>query len=752
LSSRLIYLWLAAFVALGIVYDSVTPIFEAGDELFHYPYIKHIANGQGLPLQDPTDMQAWRQEGSQPPLYYMLAALATAWLDTGDSADRLRHNPHAIIGLPDYASNDNRNMIVHTPAEFFPYERTTLAVHFIRWLSMLMGIGTIFATYKIALRITGREATSLLAAALVAFNPMFAFLSAAVNNDNLVILLSTISLWQMLRIWQDGIKARRVLLLGVLVGLACLSKISAIGLVGLGGLLLTVKAWPGGAAGDPPNRLQFAPLVRRLAGSYALFLATVVLLSGWWYVRNFILYGDPTGLNRMLAIVGTRQGTPDWLPLLTAEIEGMRLSEWGLFGGVNILAAPWVYGLLNTLLSALTILGLALLVVRFFLQLSRTKRSWGPLPHGASAFGWLVLWLVVIVFAWIRWTLVTPATQGRLIFPAISTLALAMALGIMALIDLLPSVRRHAYALSELLSICLFAIALRVALVDIAPSYIPAPLAAQSAASQEPLRFGDFMSLLDSQIGAVHDDHLSVTVTWQALSPMPTDYSVFVHVLDAGELIIGQRDTYPGLGLRPTSQLRPGDVVRDTYDITLDPSALRPSEPQVRVGVYDFVTSKRLVSAQGDNPTIGSVALPARSGGIAPNPVTYHFETYFTLSGYQIDRVTLAANDSLSLTLYWRVDGPSPKDYSIFTHILGQQDALWGQVDRQLPTTTWQPGQVIRDTYVIPIKPGTPPEVYEIEVGAYDLSDGFKRLNIWGGDRQFVGNRLLLRKIRVVGK
>jgi hypothetical protein len=192
--------------------------------------------------------------------------------------------------------------------------------------------------------------------------------------------------------------------------------------------------------------------------------------------------------------------------------------------------------------------------------------------------------------------------------------------------------------------------------------------------------------------------------------------------------------------------------VRDTYDITLDRSAIRPSEPQVRVGVYDFATGQRLTSTQGDNPTIGSVMLPARPGGVAPNPVTYHFETYFTLSGYEIDRVALAANDLLSLTLYWRVDGQSPKDYSIFTHILGQQDALWGQVDRQLPTTTWQPGQVISDTYVIPIKPGTPPEVYEIEIGAYDLSDNFKRLNIWGEDRQFVGNRLLLRKIRVVGK
>jgi len=416
--------------------------------------------------------------------------------------------------------------------------------------------------------------------------------------------------------------------------------LSALGLVGLGGLMLTVRLWQEWRALRPQQALS--ALVRRLAGVYILFLVPVAVLAGWWYMRNLVLYGDPTGLNRMLAIVGTRQGTPDWLPLINAEIEGMRLSIWGLFGGVNILAASWVYLLLNTMVGELTRLGLAVLAVLYFWRARQAKRAWWPLPQAVVEFAWLVLWLLLIVFAWLRWTLVTPATQGRLIFPAIATLSLTAAIGLLAFSDLVPVLRRRAFAVASVLSIALFAIALRVALVDIAPSYIPAPLVAQAPNVQQQLRFGDALALLDSQVGAVQDEHVSVTVTWQALTPMATDYSVFVHVLDAGELIIGQRDTYPGLGLRPTSQLRAGDIVRDRYDITLDPSAIRPSEPQVRVGVYDFASGQRLASAQGDNPTIGTLHLPARAGGVAPNPVTYRFETYFTLSGYQIDRVCSA--------------------------------------------------------------------------------------------------------------
>jgi len=149
----------------------------------------------------------------------MLGALATFWVDTGDATDRLTLNPHAIIGVPQVASNDNRNMIVHSDAEQFPYARTTLAVHLIRWLSLLMGVGTVYAVYRITLLLTRREAAALLAAAFTAFNPMFAFLSAAVNNDNLVMLLATLSVWQLLRIWQMSVMTRRVVLLGILVGL-----------------------------------------------------------------------------------------------------------------------------------------------------------------------------------------------------------------------------------------------------------------------------------------------------------------------------------------------------------------------------------------------------------------------------------------------------------------------------------------------------------------------------------------------------
>ena len=44
--------WIAViillFMILGVVYSLATPIFEASDELWHYPVVKHIADGRGI--------------------------------------------------------------------------------------------------------------------------------------------------------------------------------------------------------------------------------------------------------------------------------------------------------------------------------------------------------------------------------------------------------------------------------------------------------------------------------------------------------------------------------------------------------------------------------------------------------------------------------------------------------------------------------------------------------------------------------
>ncbi len=128
---------LLLYLVLATIYSVVTPLFEASDEMWHYPFVKHLAEGGDLPVQDPQNLGPWRQEGSQPPLYYALGALVSAWVDTSDAEELIWRNPHADIGLP--TADGNINMVIHTEREAFPWSRTALAAHLVRFFSVLLG-------------------------------------------------------------------------------------------------------------------------------------------------------------------------------------------------------------------------------------------------------------------------------------------------------------------------------------------------------------------------------------------------------------------------------------------------------------------------------------------------------------------------------------------------------------------------------------------------------------------------------------
>ena len=187
-----------------------------------------------MPVQRPGEETLWGQEGSQPPLYYALAAALTSWIDVDDLVEIVILNPHAERGVP--LAPDNKNMVVHSSREAFPWRGSVLAVHLIRIFSLLLASGTVLCTYLLARALVpGQPAVALSAMAFNAFLPMFLFISASVNNDTLVVLLSSIALVMMVRIVQRDASRGFMVALGVVVGLACLTKLGALGLIPLAG-------------------------------------------------------------------------------------------------------------------------------------------------------------------------------------------------------------------------------------------------------------------------------------------------------------------------------------------------------------------------------------------------------------------------------------------------------------------------------------------------------------------------------------
>lgn len=736
-ASRGIALICLAFVLLGLVYSLATPVFEASDERWHYPVVKHLAEGRGLPVQDPAVKTVWRQEGSQPPLYYGLAAALTFWIDTGDFAEAQRPNPHAIVGQPLVVGN--KNMMLHGEQDEWPWRGTWLAVHLIRFLSLGMGAATVWLTWRIAREVWPEgEGAPLFAAALTAFNPMFLFISASVNNDNLVAPLAAGVILILLRVLERGQSAGDGLWLGLLLGLGALSKLSALGLIPLVALALTWDAY---------RRRQW----RRWWQNGLLSAGLLLLSAGWWYWRNWRLYGDPTGLARMLEIAGRRAEPAN----LLAEFEGFRISYWGLFGAVNIIGPAWLYRALD-LLALLGGLGLVVWLVRFTV---RARSRPGRANPAAGPLFVLLAWVLVVFLSLIRWTSLTYASQGRLMFVAIAGISTLLAVG---LASLAPG-RLRSPVLAAI-GAGLFLFAALSPLRIIAPAYARPPLVSETELPPDLRRldwvFEGKVRLLGYRLGQETvraAETLPVEVYWQLLEPVALDYSVFIQLQDQEREVLGALDTYPGLGLWPTSDLTPGEVLVDTYGVPVSERAEQraPARLWLAIGLYDYNQpgwpARPAVDAAGQplgDPFIGAVKLaPWQWPAVEPaRPLDVQFEDGISLAG--LDSTCELRPEPCALIFYWRPGAPPTGDYQVFIQLWrdGEQVAGFDGPPRGggYPTNWWAPGEFIVDAHALTPPADLPPGDYHWRVGLYRLDTGARLGVVDGHGATIVDHALVL--------
>jgi hypothetical protein len=113
------------YIVLAIIYSIAVPVYEPPDENYHFAFIQHLMHTGDLPVQNPSIKQPWNQEGSQAPLYYVMASLLARIVPGAAEPFALAPNPHAIIGVRD--STSNHNLWTPTRDEAFPWHGPVLA-------------------------------------------------------------------------------------------------------------------------------------------------------------------------------------------------------------------------------------------------------------------------------------------------------------------------------------------------------------------------------------------------------------------------------------------------------------------------------------------------------------------------------------------------------------------------------------------------------------------------------------------------
>ena len=555
---------------------------------------------------------------------------------------------------------------------------------------------------------------------------MFLFTAGAASNDNLVTALTTWGVYLALRLLRDGPRWRTTLALGLLAGLATLSKLSGALLLPLALVTIPLAIALNGSKSLKLRRLtRHWPLV---IGHWSLVILPFVALSGWWFVRNWTLYGDLTGTRPMLDMLPLRKEISVWI--LVRELPGLFRSWWGVFG----FTAPPIWSYLFYL--GLVGVGLAGLVT----DRRRIGRDW---PQVGVLLGWLALMSV----AYARWNWVIHAAKGRLLYPAIVSVAGLIGRGWAAW-----SARWRWLSLA--LCALVVAGAIAVPFAVLAPP-VSAPRVTGNVDDvhpQHPLdgQFGDEIALLGYDLNGTSFEpgqKLDLTLYWQALQQPSDHYTLAIQLVSA---VPGETDTlinfntWTGGGNYPTGNWHAGDVIADHYRLRLPEDVERAQAWELHVILFGHDGGHRLRFALDGQPAskaarLALVRVGASDPGAHAPPeadrlaAPVRFGEVIALDGVRVTE----GEKALGVTLWWRSVASLGGNYVVFVHIYDAEGQLVATADGPplsggFPTSTWRPGDRVRDERKIDwLAEGSAP--FRLGVGWYDPVTG-ARLAATGAD------------------
>jgi len=224
-----------SYAAVSTTYNFVIAPDGGPDEAAHLEYVKVLATEHCLPLVSET------HQAQHPPLYYALGA--------------------AIYAATPFLSEDGRQ-------------------HAVRFLSLLLGLASLLLVGAgLAAAFPDNLVLQLLSVGTMAFHPLFSLESGVINNDLLATFAFSLFLYLLLiSLKSEGsFDSRKALYMGLAAGIGLLAKQTSFIIPLLFAAVLCKRRSSLGMG-----------KVLCFAGVFAL---STLVVSGWWYVLNYLRYG-----------------------------------------------------------------------------------------------------------------------------------------------------------------------------------------------------------------------------------------------------------------------------------------------------------------------------------------------------------------------------------------------------------------------------------------------------------------------------
>jgi len=410
----ILFVLIAAHIALAASFASMTPFRKSGillgmrdpktggpqlitdvgapDERQHVNYVARLAHGGGFPVLDPNGPAPGENyEAHQPPLYYILAS---GW--TVATGIDIIPAPPATEGK-DMSDSDGIKL---------------------RALNVLIGAITVGGVFMLAYWSFRRPELALVAAAFAALLPMHVATSGAVSNDPLLYCICTWTMALVVHGVRDGWTTKLAVGIGILVGLAILTKTTGLALLPV----LLVALFLKGENKIKPSQAATAAVL-------------IAVISVPWLLRNQRLYGDLFAMNAFnQAFANSPQAS------MFIEAAGPMGYWWDMVFNFTAHSFLGVFGYMDLWLTnttrmsgtqglyQITWLLLAAAVAGWFIGFTKSEKSDRP-THALLA---IFTTLVVILF--IGFNAKYFQAQARYLFPAIGPISCAIAFGLVSLV------------------------------------------------------------------------------------------------------------------------------------------------------------------------------------------------------------------------------------------------------------------------------------------------------------------------------
>jgi mannosyltransferase len=225
-------------------------------------------------------------------------------------------------------------------------------------------------------------------------------------------------------------------------------------------------------------------------------------------------------------------------------------------------------------------------------------------------------------------------------------------------------------------------------------------------------------------------DTIAVDLSWRALADRPAQPRVNLRLVDANGFIWGQSDQTVGNGFLAPGDWVPDRSVEDRHGLRI-PTGTPPGDYLLLLNVYSADHPGGFsVTGQGATITPGGVQLAAIHVS-APSrrfwppdlgddhPMSASFGG-LTLLGYAgSDQAKAGASGYL--TLVWQATGAAPEVASVRQELLDASGRVAQQRDVPLatdgfPVARWQPADVVREQYRVPIDAGLAAGSYRLAI------------------------------------